>query len=310
MRSSRMFEIMNLLIHNERMTAVQLAEKLKVSKRTVYRDIEALNEAGVPVVHFSGKDGGLGISEDYKIDKSFLSTDELKSILVGLNALREVDKTNELNTMIAKLPVKSREEVIDNGDTIIDLSSWFDDHPLRDYISNLRTAIRNHNIIIVTYQVKDGYSKREIEPYRLLFKYSAWYMYAYCEEVNEFRLFKLNRIIKYKILNDKFIVKDYQIEDIRLLFDKQYFNLDQQENVMKVILKYNKVDEAYLVDRMGTQKFVFDLENQTISFITGDMPWVVNFLMGLEDKAKVISPLSLQEKVRKRINKMNKLYES
>lgn len=310
MRSSRRFEIMNLLIHNERMTALQLAEKLKVSKRTVYRDIEALNEAGAPVVHFSGKDRGLGISEDYKMDKSFLSTDELKSILVGLNALREVDKTNELNTMIAKLPVKSREEVIDNGDTIIDLSSWFDDHPLRDYISDLRTAIRNHNIIIVTYQVKDGYSKREIEPYRLLFKYSAWYMYAYCGEVNGFRLFKLNRIIKYKILDDKFIVKDYQIEDIRLLFDKQYFNLDQQENVMKVILKYNKVDEAYLVDRMGTQKFVFDLENQTISFITGDMPWVVNFLMGLEDKAKVISPLSLQEKVRKRISKKNKLYES
>lgn len=310
MKSSRRFEIMNLLIHNERMTVVHLAEKLKVSKRTIYRDIEALNEAGVPVVSFSGQDGGLGISEDYKIDKSFLSTDELKSILVGLNALIEVDKTNELNTMIAKLPVKSREEVVDNGDTIIDLSSWFDDHPLRDYISDLRTAIRNHNIVVVAYQMKVGYSKKEIEPYRLLFKYSAWYMYAYYQKVNGFRLFKLNRIIKYKILDDKFTPRDYHIEDIRLLFDKQYFNLDKQENVMKVILKYNKVDEAYLVDRMGTQKFVFDLENQTISFITGDMPWVVNFLMGLEDKAKVISPLSLQEKVRKRINKMNKLYES
>ncbi|TQR30911.1 WYL domain-containing protein [Lysinibacillus sphaericus] len=107
----------------------------------------------------------------------------------------------------------------------------------------------------IEYQSKSGYSKRTVEPYKLLFKYSSWYLYAFCLEGNQFRLFKLNRILSYHILTEQFIAKEHGISDSSLFFENNYFK--ENDTLFDVVLQYEKEDEAFLMNKIGVQKFNF-----------------------------------------------------
>ncbi|MFF2175940.1 helix-turn-helix transcriptional regulator [Lysinibacillus sp. NPDC058147] len=123
MKSARMFSILNLLVNHQKLTAQELAEKLEVSKRTIYRDIESLNLAGIPIESYPGQGGGLGILANYKIDKKFLSIDELQTILIGLDALKSIHTENNINHLITKRVEKDEQTILKNADIVFDLSS-------------------------------------------------------------------------------------------------------------------------------------------------------------------------------------------
>ncbi|TQR30910.1 HTH domain-containing protein [Lysinibacillus sphaericus] len=123
MKSTRMFSILNLVVNHQKMTAQELAEKLVVSKRTIYRDIESLNLAGIPIVSYPGQGGGLGILANYKLDKKFFSIDELQTILIGLDALNSIHTENNIKHLITKIVEKDEQTILKNADIAIDLSS-------------------------------------------------------------------------------------------------------------------------------------------------------------------------------------------
>ncbi|MGE7947973.1 helix-turn-helix transcriptional regulator [Lysinibacillus sp. NPDC093688] len=155
----------------------------------------------------------MGILANYKLDKKFFSIDELQTILIGLDALNSINTENNIHHLITKIVEKDEQTILENADIVIDLSSWFSDNSFQDYIIHFRKAIRAHLLMAIEYQSKSGYSKRTVEPYKLLFKYSSWYLYAFCLERNQFRLFKLKRILSYHIMNKPFTAREYEISD-------------------------------------------------------------------------------------------------
>ena len=124
MKLDRMIGILSILLQREKVTAPYLAEKFEVSRRTINRDIEALCMAGIPLVTEQGKNGGISIMENYKIDKTLLSMSDMQAILAGLRSLDSVSGTNRYARLMEKLSVGASNLLSGDSHILIDLSSW------------------------------------------------------------------------------------------------------------------------------------------------------------------------------------------
>lgn len=291
------------------MTANELAEKLEVSKRTIYRDIEALHMAGIPVVSFPGQGGGLGILENYKLDKKFLSINELEQILVGLNALKSIGVETNIDTLITKLDMEKKAGIFENANTFIDLSTWFDDTYLKVFLSEFKKAVKNKKIIAIEYQAKNGFSKRKLEPYKIVFKYAAWYLFAFCLEREDYRLFKLNRIVSVEMLDTSFIVREDHSPKLKFLFANDCFLANKDRQKIQVVLRYKKENEDFLMNKIGVQVFKFDTFKTIITFESTNYSWLIDLIISLKDRVQVIEPLHLVKDVKITIENMNNLYK-
>lgn len=208
MKIDRLLGILTVLLNHEITTAPYLAEKFEVSRRTINRDIEDLCKAGIPLVTMQGTGGGISIADGYKIDKTLLTTTEMQAILAGLRSLDSVSGSNQYTQLMDKLFQGKREKAQENiydasGHIVIDLASYYKDS-LAPKIQILREAIENHRIVEFDYYCYSGNGHRKIEPYLLIFQWSSWYVWGYCLEREDFRLFKLNRLLQLKILTDTF----------------------------------------------------------------------------------------------------------
>lgn len=157
----------------DQVTAVQLAEKFEVSKRTINRDIEELCKAGVPVCTRQGQGGGISIMDNYKFNRTLMTSKEMRAILAGLRSLDSVSGNNQ--------------------SVLIDLSFWYRD-TLAPKITMLQTAIEKRLCVTFQYYSPKGDSRRMIEPYYLIFKWTSWYIWGCCRERCDFWMFKLNRL--------------------------------------------------------------------------------------------------------------------
>lgn len=209
MKSNRMFSILNLLINNQKLTAEELAEKLEVSKRTIYRDIESLSMAGIPVV------------------SCFFSIDELQTILIGLDALNSISQKKNINTLITKISQTDNQTILDNADIVIDLSSWFLDHSFQEDINQFRKAINEQTLVMIEYHSNTGHSKRKVEPYKLVgvqkFQFDS-YNNTISFKTND-KSWAIDFVIslkdKVKLIEPSFLVKDIKntIEKMNLLYE-------------------------------------------------------------------------------------------
>lgn len=103
MKIDRLVSIIMILLDKERISAQELAEMFEVSPRTIYRDIDTINMAGIPIRSISGVGGGFEIMQKYRIDKKVFSTAELSALLMGLTSLSNMLRGDELVNAIAKV---------------------------------------------------------------------------------------------------------------------------------------------------------------------------------------------------------------
>lgn len=193
MKLERMIGILSILLQKDKVTAPYLAEKFEVSRRTINRDIEALCMAGIPLVTEQGKKGGISIMDGYKIDRAILSTSDMQAILAGLRSLDSVSGTNRYAQLMEKLQTGASNVLAGDNHILIDLSSWYKD-TLSPKIEMLHGAISLGHKVSFDYFAPNGESKRTIEPYNLIFQWSSWYVWGFCETRQDFRLFKLGRM--------------------------------------------------------------------------------------------------------------------
>lgn len=186
---SRLFEMLYILLENKRVPAGELARRLGVSVRTVYRDAQALCEAGVPLYAERGRDGGFAILPTYKLNKSVLSEGERREILSSLEAMAQAGAAREstLRKLRAFFGTPPEEWVR------IDFSDW---SGRRDaLLSTLREAILSRRMLEFDYYAESGAcTHRLVCPLQLVFKGCAWYLAAYCTTRHAGRTFKLTRI--------------------------------------------------------------------------------------------------------------------
>ncbi len=192
MAASRLFSLLYLLLDRGQMTAPALARELEVSVRTIYRDVDALSAAGIPIYATRGRGGGVALMERYVLDRTVLTEEEQARLLTALRTFPESEDTREILTKLSGLFRRPGEDWIQ-----VELSPWrrAGDHEAR--FEFFRNAILGHRVLRLTYLGSyGGTSCRRVIPARLVFKGRAWYLQGWCLEKNAYRTFRLSRVLE------------------------------------------------------------------------------------------------------------------
>lgn len=216
MKVDRLVSIIMILLEKKRIGAQELADMFEVSPRTIYRDIDAINMAGIPVRSMPGVGGGFEIMQEYKIDKKIFSTSDLSAILMGLSGLSSMIRGDELVNALAKvksfIPVDVAKDIELKANQIyIDLSPWMNNTDIQPQLESIKMALQESRLLSFEYADRHGNkTSRIVEPYQLVLKSNRWYFQGYCYKRNDFRLFKLSRISDLHVQEQFFIPRDYQ----------------------------------------------------------------------------------------------------
>ena len=202
MKTDRLIGILSILLQKDKITAQELADKFEVSRRTILRDVNALGMAGIPIVSEQGQGGGISIMEGYRVDRTVLSSEDMKAILTGLQSLDSVSGTKRYRQLMEKISVDGSAAVNVDNHIIIDLSNW-DKSAVSEKIGLIKAAMEQNLKIAFNYFSQSGESRRVIEPYHLVFQWSGWYVWGYCAQREDYRIFKLTRMTELALTNEK-----------------------------------------------------------------------------------------------------------
>ena len=192
MKNSRLFEILYLLVEKRSVTAGELAQRLEVSERTIYRDIDALSAAGIPVFTQKGRGGGIRLMDQFVLDKALLSQAQQDEILLALRAILATGAAEGEDTLSRMTSLFRRE----GGDWLeMDFTDWGSGAAERRNFALVKRAILERRPLSFTYYSAAGErSRRTVEPARLVFKGGCWYLSAFCRTRQDWRIFRLVRM--------------------------------------------------------------------------------------------------------------------
>ena len=296
MRDSRLFRILYYILEKGKVTANELSEKFEVSVRTIYRDIDVISSAGIPIYATQGKGGGIEIADDFVLKKSLLSEKEQEQILVALKGLEGINKQYE-NELLTKLSAFFK---IKNTNWIeVDFTNWQKDNEYDELFNDIKSAIINKNIISFKYfSSNEKETSREVKPIRLLFKGWDWYVYTFCLLRNEFRYFKLSRIRDLKILDENF---EDSYEDVVLIKEMEY------KETVRAKLKFDRKVAFRVYDEMGYIKE--DEEGNLYAEIELPNDYnLYNYIFSFGESVEVLEPIEIRNNIRDMINKMSRIY--
>lgn len=282
MQESRLFKIVYHLLEKGQATAPELAEKFEVSVRTIYRDIDSLSEAGIPVYTETGRNGGIHLMNSFVLDKAVLSESEKQEILAALqslNAAQNVNHSDILSKLSAIFNVSSDDWLE------VDFSRWGNKQYDNEKFELLKSAILHHKTIKITYAGScEISSERKIQPLKLMYKSRAWYVKAYCTEKKEYRTFKLTRILDLKILEESFFNRSFPENQ----------NLPQQE-YRQITLRFPKEMAYRVYDEFDPMEVKQQKSGDLV--VSARMPedaWLIGFLLSFGTQVEVIEPVYLK----------------
>lgn len=301
MKIDRQIGILSLLLQKNKITMSELAEKFEVSRRTISRDIENINQAGIPIVTLQGQNGGVSIMENYRIDRTVLSSTEMQSILTGLQSLDSVSRTNRYRQLMEKLSAEKSDLMNADNHIIIDLSMW-DKVFVCEKIELIESAIDKHEKIAFTYFSPKGTSERIIEPYHLIFQWSGWYVWGYCTLRGDYRMFKLSRLTNLKCTGEK--CEDREVPAYTC--DK----LLHTKGEIEVVVRFDKSVKWRLIDEYGIDKVDEDKDcNIIIRFTWSDIPSFYSWILTFGTHAEIISPEECRQEFIDLVDKIRRTYE-
>ena len=202
MQIGRMFQLVYLLLERKVMTAAELAGRFEVSQRTIYRDVEALAQAGIPIYAERGRGGGIRLTENFVLNKTALSEDERRDILSALRSV-EAAGAGETTAALDKLSALFGGEGEDWLE--VDFSAWDQASPITGRFRLLKEAIFARQAVSFRYSGAGGSTgARTVEPAKLVFRGMDWYLLAWCRMREDWRYFKLTRMDAPVLLPDRF----------------------------------------------------------------------------------------------------------
>lgn len=299
MQTERLFEIVYTLLDRGMVTAQALADKLQVSKRTILRDIETLTLAKVPVCTTQGKGGGVSLLDGYVLDKAVLSDEEKEQILLGIKTLLPTGGASgkTLSKLGSLFSVK-------NTDWIeVDFSRWSNPTHDREKFDTLKNAVTQRYALAFSYPDSAGeISERKAYPLKLVFQGQAWYIQAFCLWKEDYRTFKINRMIDVEVLPETF--------DAALYAPPPVMPQNIPPHVKTHIRAVFASTVAYCIyDEFNPE----DIEKNADGSFTVDtsMPfdeWVYGYFLSYGDNVRILEPTALRETLQKKIKEMLKNY--
>ncbi len=300
MKIDRLIGILAILLQKDTVTAPDLAEHFEVSRRTINRDIEDLCKAGIPIVTRQGQGGGICIMDGYRMDRTLLTHVEMKDTLAGLRSLDSVNGTNRYGQLMEKLFAGSSDFMAGDQSVLIDLSSWYK-KSLAPKIEMIREGIENGTEISFLYFAPKGESRRRIEPYYLIFRWSSWYVWGWCCQREDFRLFKLNRMEEVFLTGKRFEKRKPSMPD---LDDGKIF-----PGGIKVTILFEPECKWRLVEDFGVSCFE-ELEDGKLLFQADytDRENLITWIMSFRDGAVVLQPEDIRVQIKESIEGMARKY--
>jgi predicted DNA-binding transcriptional regulator YafY len=221
LKLDRLLAITMMLLNHTRVSAQELAERFEVSLRTIYRDLEAVNQAGIPIVSYAGAGGGYEIMDQFKLDRQFVSLEELYAIIAALKGIRTSVQDKDIDGLLEKVgALVGKSNPQGEPDTtqalMIDLNPWPSDRVEQGPFAELRDAIRKTRVIHFSYT--DGNStetQRVVEPIGLVLKGFAWYLHGYCRMREDYRIFRLSRIAELQVTCETFRRRPQALEELQ-----------------------------------------------------------------------------------------------
>ena len=301
MKIDRLIGILSILLQKDKITTQELANKFEVSRRTILRDIDALSVADIPIISEKGQGGGISIMEDYKVDRTVLSSEDMKAILTGLQSLDSVSGTNRYLQLMEKISIDGSAAINVDNHIIIDLSNW-DKSAVSDKIELIKAAMEQNLKIAFNYFSQNGERRRMIEPYHLVFQWSDWYVWGYCAQREDYRMFKLTRMTELTLTDEK--ISDRSVPEY--LCDKQWDNTGGIE----VTVKFDDSVKWRIIDEFGTDSLKYNENGDIIVTITrSNIPALYQYLLSFGDSAEIIAPMEYRQNFANVLINMQKKYE-
>ena len=310
MKVDRLVSIIMTLLDKERIGAQELADTFEVSPRTIYRDIEAINMAGIPIRSIPGVGGGFEIMPEYKLDNKVFSTADLSAILMGLSSLSSVVRGGELANALEKvksfIPAEKAKDIeIKSNQICIDLSSWTGNRTIQPYVKIIQAALQNHTLLSFAYTAHHGKKTiRTVESYQLVLKGSRWYFQGYCRTRNDFRLFRVSRMSELQMKRETFIPRDFQKPILDFEEIAEAMQTDIKIRIHQSVL--DRVLEYCPYDRFVPDDDAYYIVN--FPFIENDYHY--DILLGFGDKCECLEPLHIRAEMKRKIQNMAAIYDN
>lgn len=308
MKTDRLVSIIMVLLQRRKISAARLAEMFEVSVRTIYRDLEAIERAGVPIVTYPGAGGGVGIMEQYKVDKSLFTTDEVAALLAGLGSIHATLPQGRLTSAMAKVrgmvpPEHLQELECRAGQVEIDLTPWQGNSRIGPLLDLLRQAVEQHRLVAFSYLDRQGNAtQRQVEPHRLVLKGMEWYLRGWCQSRRDFRVFKLGRMRGAEMREQTFLPRPLPPEPMG--------SGDWGEREIPVTLRVTKEGLEFWQE-------LFDVEwepaadgRSQFTFAFVEAEWCYRWLLQMGPHCEVMAPEHIRLEVARRLREAAAQYES
>lgn len=302
---SRLLSMVYLLMNKETVTAKELAERFEVSVRTVYRDVETLSMAGIPVYTRTGRNGGISLTEQFVLNKMLVTKEDQEQILAALASLKETGAGREDETL-EKLGAFFQAEP--QNWVSIDFSDWSGRR--KEMFEEIREAILSHTVLSFDYYGQYGeMTRRIVEPIQLLFKDYTWYLRAFCREREDMRQFKILRMKRMTMLEEKFTPRQIEFREE----NQEEITKDQQqaggEAFPQISLWIDKKEAYRIYDRFEEEEItVLPDGNFKIQMNCIMDDWVYGMILSFGPSAKVLEPEAVRTEIKKRIHEMGEKY--
>lgn len=299
MQINRLLEMVYILFDKKTITAKELARHFEVSQRTIYRDLDILSEAGIPIYASKGKGGGIHILENYVIKKSMVSQKEQLEIIASLQGMKALN-VPDVDSILKKLAIlfqRNEPNWID-----VDFSRWGSGENEKDKFRILKTAIINKICIKFDYFSSYGEkSERFIEPLQLLFKGQSWYVYGFCTVRNAYRLFRVTRIKNLSMTNENFK------RELTTEYNKSVFSGEVEPITLSIKIESAMAYRVY--DEFEEEEIWINKDGSfTVTTNIPENEWLYGYILSFGDYGEVLQPSYLRNIIKTKLEKNIKKY--
>jgi predicted DNA-binding transcriptional regulator YafY len=311
MKLDRLLAITMLLLNRRRVGAKELSERFEVSLRTIYRDLESINQSGIPIVSYTGSDGGYEIMDQYRLDRQLLSLEELQSIIIALKSMHPSLEEPDIGSLLDKvgtLMSKSEqgEAAALSQQIVIDLNPWHGGDAEKEKLGVLKKAVRDLHLVRFAYTNTQGTgTERDCEPLGIVMKRYVWYLHGYCRLRKELRIFRLSRIENLHVLPEVFERRLIPPEDMNYRWERS----NGGPQGVRLILQFQPRAKAKVQDYFSPEQIVTQPDGTLlVSAIQPEEPWLYQYLLSYGAEVLIIEPQSVAQAVLKKAQEVVQLY--
>ncbi|MHA6480386.1 helix-turn-helix transcriptional regulator [Paenibacillus sp. strain BS8-2] len=304
MKLERLMTITILLLNRKRVQAQELADQLEVSLRTIYRDLDSLGQTGIPIVSYTGMEGGYEIMDSFRLDRQLLSFDELTALsaaLRGLESTKAFDRGN-MDLLLGKvgaMVAQAEQGRGDGGERIqVDFTPWKNSEEDQSRYDSLRKAVDERKLIRFTYTSRTGEQSREVEPMALVLKNYVWYLHGYCRLRDDYRIFKLSRVRDLDVQAGTFVRR---AESLAQLNDRWTAPEPHAASEgIPVVLRFTAAVAVWVMDRFDEKHIERLPDGQLIVRMNfSSESWLIRTVLQYLTEVTVLEPAYMADKVRR-----------